>query len=109
LHCISLQRYSDFLRLTHEPLFQDAIRHAGLNPYLFEMANIRNQCSWIHAGDRDGATAKAQALMRMAVARALRLEPLKTSLVSINKAALVIGLCAAVRTDSGRRSDRESQ
>jgi heterodisulfide reductase subunit A-like polyferredoxin len=81
--------------LTHEPLFQDAIRHAGLNPYLFEMANIRNQCSWIHAGDREGATMKAESLVRMAVARALQLEPLKTSRVPINKAALIIGGGAA--------------
>jgi heterodisulfide reductase subunit A-like polyferredoxin len=84
--------------LTHEPLFQDAIRHAGLNPYLFEMANIRNQCSWIHAGDREGATLKAESLVRMAVARALQLEPLKTSRVPINKAALIIGGGAAGMT-----------
>ena len=56
--------------LTHEPLFQDAIRQAGLNPYLFEMANIRNQCSWVHSNDREGATHKARDLVRMAVARA---------------------------------------
>ena len=92
--------------ITHEPLFQDAIRHAGLNPYLFEMANIRNQCSWIHAGDRDGATVKAQALVRMAVARALRLEPLKTSLVPINKAALVIGGGAAGMTTALTLADQ---
>jgi heterodisulfide reductase subunit A-like polyferredoxin len=92
--------------LTHEPLFQDAIRHAGLNPYLFEMANIRNQCSWIHAGDRDGATVKAQALVRMAVARALHLEPLKTSLVPINKAALVIGGGAAGMTTALTLADQ---
>jgi heterodisulfide reductase subunit A len=75
--------------LTHEPLFQDAIRQAGLNPHLFEMANIRNQCSWVHAGDWDGATAKAEALVRMAVARAAQLEPLKTSEVEVNHAALI--------------------
>jgi heterodisulfide reductase subunit A-like polyferredoxin len=77
--------------LTHEPLFQDAIRQAGLNPYLFEMANIRNQCSWIHAEDWEGATQKARSLTRMAVARAGRLEPLETCEVAINKSALVIG------------------
>jgi heterodisulfide reductase subunit A len=44
--------------LTHEPLFQDAIRQAGLNPHLFEMANIRNQCSWVHSNDWASATSK---------------------------------------------------
>jgi len=44
--------------ITHEPLFQDAIRQAGLNPHLFEMANIRNQCSWVHSSDWDTATTK---------------------------------------------------
>jgi heterodisulfide reductase subunit A-like polyferredoxin len=77
--------------LTHEPLFQDALRQAGLNPYLFEMANIRNQCSWIHSGDWDAATEKARSLVRMAVARAARLEPLQTTEVPMNKAALIIG------------------
>lgn len=84
--------------LTHEPLFQDAIRQAGLNPYLFEMANIRNQCSWIHSGDWDAATDKAKSLVRMAVARAARLEPLATSEVPIKKAALIIGGGAAGMT-----------
>lgn len=77
--------------LTHEPLFQDSIRAAGLNPYLFEMANIRNQCSWVHSGDWEVATAKARDLVRMAVARAARLTPLYTSPVPTKKAALVIG------------------
>lgn len=77
--------------LTHGPLFQDSIRAAGLNPYLFEMANIRNQCSWVHSDDRDGATRKAKDLVRMAVARAGRLQPLYTEAVSTEKAVLVIG------------------
>ncbi len=80
---------------THEPLFQDALRQAGLNPYLFEMANIRNQCSWVHPGDWDGATAKAKTLVRMAAARAAELEPLHSSQVSIRHAALIIGGGAA--------------
>ena len=84
--------------LTHEPLFQDAIRQAGLNPYLFEMANIRNQCSWIHSDNWDGATAKARGLTRMAIARATKLEPLKTSEVSVNNTALIIGGGAAGMT-----------
>jgi heterodisulfide reductase subunit A len=81
--------------LTHEPLFQDAIRLAGLNPHLFEMANIRNQCSWVHSNNWDDATQKAQVLTRMAIARATRLEPLKTSTVPVNNTALVIGGGAA--------------
>jgi heterodisulfide reductase subunit A-like polyferredoxin len=84
--------------LTHEPLFQDAIRQAGLNPHLFEMANIRNQCSWVHSNDWDGATEKARSLVRMAVARASRLEPLATSSVPVRHAALVLGGGAAGMT-----------
>jgi heterodisulfide reductase subunit A len=77
--------------LTHEPLFQDAIRQAGLNPYLFEMANIRNQCSWVHSEDQEVATIKAKSLVRMAVARARKLQPLKTSIVPVDHSALVLG------------------
>ena len=81
--------------LTHEPLFQEAIRQAGLNPYLFEMANIRNQCSWVHQNDWEAATEKAKDLVRMAVAKAARLEPLHRTRVPVEKAALVIGGGAA--------------
>jgi len=77
--------------LTHESLFQDSIRMAGLNPYLFEMANIRNQCSWVHSDDREAATEKAKVLVRMAVARAARLEPLYKVSVPVQKSALVLG------------------
>ncbi len=84
--------------LTHEPLFQDAIRQAGLNPHLFEMANIRNQCSWVHSDDWDGATEKAKTLVRMAVARASYLEPLSTTEVPVNHSALVVGGGAAGMT-----------
>jgi heterodisulfide reductase subunit A-like polyferredoxin len=77
--------------LTHEPLFQSSIRAAGLNEHLFEMANIRNQCSWVHSNDRPGATQKAKDLVRMAVARATELEPLYTQQVPVEKTALVIG------------------
>jgi len=55
---------------THEPLFQETIREAGLNPYLFEMANIRDQCSWVHMNEKDHATVKARDLIRMAIANA---------------------------------------
>ncbi|RPI23021.1 MAG: FAD-binding protein, partial [Acidobacteria bacterium] len=77
--------------LTHQPLFQDSLRAAGLNPYLFEMANIRNQCSWVHSKDRESATGKAKDLVRMAVARAGRLEQLHTVDVSVKQEALVVG------------------
>lgn len=77
--------------LTHEPLFQDAIRQAGLNPHLFEMANIRNQCSWVHGNDWEAATSKAKTLVRMAVSRAAQLEALRTTAVPVNRAALIIG------------------
>lgn len=76
---------------THEPLFQDSIRAAGLNPFLFEMANIRNQCSWVHSHDWEAATAKAKDLVRMAVARAAQLEPLHKVELGLESAALIIG------------------
>ena len=81
--------------LTHEPLFQDSIRQAGLNPYLFEMANIRNQCSWVHSHSRETATSKAIELVRMAVARAARLTPLRRMAVPVTKRALIVGGGAA--------------
>ncbi|HEX9077420.1 MAG TPA: FAD-dependent oxidoreductase, partial [Anaerolineae bacterium] len=76
---------------THEPLFQDSIRAAGLNPYLFEMANIRNQCSWVHSRDWEGATHKAKDLVRMSVARSSQLEPLYKVEMALEHSALVIG------------------
>jgi len=77
--------------MTHAPLFQDSIRASGLNSGLFEMANIRNQCSWVHSNDREAATQKARELIRMAVARAATLSPLVTTQVSIQHSALVVG------------------
>ncbi|MBE9573646.1 MAG: FAD-dependent oxidoreductase [Proteobacteria bacterium] len=76
---------------THEPLFQDTIREAGLNPYLFSMANIRDQDSWVHQSDKEGATEKAKDLVRMAVANAAKLSPLYRSELPVVKRALVIG------------------
>ncbi len=76
---------------THEPLFQDTLREAGLNKYLFEMANIRDQCSWVHATNPKQATKKANDLVRMAVARATTLEPVHEILMDINQSALIIG------------------
>jgi len=77
--------------LTHEPLFQDSVRQAGLNPGMFQMANIRNQCSWVHSDQWEAATEKAKDLVRMAVAKALRLEPLYKTEVEVQKAVLVVG------------------
>lgn len=76
---------------THEPLFRATCAEAGLNPYLFEMANIREHCSWVHMKDKEAATAKAKEIVRRAVAKARLLEPLSTLSLGINKAALVIG------------------
>jgi heterodisulfide reductase subunit A-like polyferredoxin len=76
---------------THEPIFRDTIREAGLNPYLFEMANIRDQDSWVHARWPDLATRKAEDLTRMAVARSRKLQPLYTQEQSLSHRALVIG------------------
>ena len=76
---------------THEPLFQETMRNAGLNPYLFEMANIRNQCTWVHSAEKDKATQKSKDLVRMATARASLLDPISDIAVDVNKSALVIG------------------
>ena len=76
---------------THEPLFQETLREAGLNPHLFEMANIRDQCSWVHMDDKKGATEKAKDLMKMAVAKARLIQPLDPIKVDITQKALIIG------------------
>jgi heterodisulfide reductase subunit A len=76
---------------THEPLFQETIQEAGLNRYLFELANIRDQCSWVHQQDKAAATEKARDLVRMAVARAGLIAPLKRLTLELNPSALVIG------------------
>ncbi len=76
---------------THEPLFQQTLREAGLNPYLFEMANIRDQCSWIHMKEREKATEKAKQLLKMAVNAVKHKRPLKKELVPVKKRGLVIG------------------
>jgi heterodisulfide reductase subunit A len=76
---------------THEPLFQETIREAGLNRYLFEMANIRDQCSWVHMHDPEAATEKAKDLVRMAVAKARMLEPLERPSLGVTRRGLVIG------------------
>ncbi len=76
---------------THEPVFQNALREAGLNPYLFEFANIREQCSLVHMAEKVGATEKAKDLLRMAVARASLLSPLHRVSYGVTRSALIIG------------------
>ena len=76
---------------THEPIFQQTIAKVGLNPYLFEMANIRDQCSWVHHDDPWAATEKAKDLVRMAVAKARWLEPLSFKQMEVIRDVLIIG------------------
>ncbi len=76
---------------THEPIFRDTLREAGLNQYLFEMANIRDQCSWVHSTMPEKATQKASELVKMAIARSRRLVPLQSSYSKVVQNGLVIG------------------
>jgi heterodisulfide reductase subunit A len=76
---------------THEPLFQNTIREAGLNPYLLSMANIRDQDSWVHQSNKAGATEKAKDLVRMAVASAAKLSPLYRTKLPVVKKVLIVG------------------
>jgi len=76
---------------THEPLFRNTCKEAGLNPYLFEQANIRDQDSWIHMHEPEIATAKAKDLVRMAVAKSRLLEALTQSTIPVTQVGLVIG------------------
>ncbi|MGB5173353.1 MAG: FAD-dependent oxidoreductase [Thermoanaerobaculia bacterium] len=75
----------------HEPTFRHCVEDAGLNPYLVEMANIREHCSWVHIHDREAATEKAKDLVRSAVGRARMLEPQDEKVFPVSDAALVIG------------------
>jgi len=75
----------------HEPTFRQCVRDAGLNPYLMEMANLREHCSWVHPNDWEGATQKAKDLVASAVARARFLQPQEELTVPVTKRALVIG------------------
>ncbi len=76
---------------THEPLFQETIREKGLNKFLLEFTNIRDQCSWVHSQEPEQATEKAKDLVRMACARANHLEPLPTITIPVIQSGLVIG------------------
>ena len=92
---------------THEVLFQDTMREAGLNPYLFEMANIRNQCSWVHRDQPEEATKKAKDLIRMGVVRVELMEPLYLKFVDVNHNALVIGGGVAGMTAAFELAEQE--
>jgi heterodisulfide reductase subunit A len=76
---------------THEPLFRDTLREGGINQYFFDMANIREHCSWVHSKQKEEATQKAKDIIRMSVARTIGLEPLEEFQLPVNKAALVVG------------------
>jgi heterodisulfide reductase subunit A len=76
---------------THEPLFRDTLREGGINQYFFDMANIREHCSWVHSKQKEEATQKAKDIIRMSVARTVGLEPLQEFELPMNKAALVVG------------------
>jgi len=76
---------------THEPLFRDTLREAGINQYYYEMSNVREHCSWVHSKEKEAATEKAKDLIRMSVARAHHLEPLQEFDLPVNKVAVVIG------------------
>jgi len=76
---------------THEPLFKETVQEAGLNPYLFEMTNIRDQCSWVHMHEPKEATEKAKDLVRCVVAKATLLKPLQKPKISVTPVGLVIG------------------
>ena len=76
---------------THEPIFRETLHKVGLNPYLFEMANIRDQCSWVHQPEPEKATEKGKDLIRMAIARVRLLEPLEPKEMEVGHNVLVIG------------------
>jgi heterodisulfide reductase subunit A len=76
---------------THEPLFKETVQEAGLNPYLFEMTNIRDQCSWVHMHEPKEATEKAKDLVRSIIAKAKLLKPLQKPLINVTPVGLVIG------------------
>ncbi len=76
---------------THEPVFRDTLREGGINQYFFEMANIREHCSWVHSREKEDATQKAKDTVRMSVARTAVLEPLQEFDLPVNKTGLVVG------------------
>jgi len=85
---------------THEPLFRDTLREGGINQYFFDMANIREHCSWVHSKQKEDATRKAKDIVRMSVARTINLEPLEEFDLPVNKRCLVVGGGAAGMTSA---------
>jgi heterodisulfide reductase subunit A len=85
---------------THEPLFRDTLREGGINQYFFDMANIREHCSWVHSKQKEEATQKAKDIVRISVARTLHLEPLEEFDLPVNKTGLVVGGGLAGMTSS---------
>lgn len=75
----------------HEPTFRQMVQSVGINPYLLEMANLREQCSWVHMHEPEAATEKAMDLTRMAVSRVRHLEPLHPEKLPLTKRTLVVG------------------
>ena len=75
----------------HEPTFKKMLDSVGVNPYMLDMANLREQCSWVHLGDRAGATCKAETLVNMSISRVRQLEPLFEETLPLTARALVIG------------------
>jgi heterodisulfide reductase subunit A len=75
----------------HEPTFRQCVAEAGVNPYLLEMANLREHCSWVHIGDRESATGKAKDMVKIAVARARLLQPQDEKEIPVTRRALVVG------------------
>lgn len=90
-HCLNRVIVASCTPRTHEPLFQETIREAGLNKYLFDLANIRDQCSWVHMHEPEEATEKAKDLVRMSVAKARNLVPLKEQRVEVIHKGIIIG------------------
>ncbi len=75
----------------HEPTFKKMLDSVGVNPYMLDMANLREQCSWVHLGDRENATGKAETLVNMSISRVRQLEPLFEETLPLTARALVIG------------------
>ncbi len=76
---------------THEPVFREVLARTGLNPFLFEMVNIRDQCTWVHASDPEGARLRARDQLRMGIARAANLKPLTPTVVDVTRRIVVVG------------------
>jgi heterodisulfide reductase subunit A len=90
---------------THEPLFQETLREAGINKYCFAMANIREHSSWVHSREKERATQKAKDKVRMSVARAVQLRPLAELELPVDKRGLVVGGGVAGMTAALRLAD----